>query len=55
MVTPESPSLPPAAEAFLAKALSSRDKARESGRYVPAAEVMASLEAQMFAAKTKQA
>ncbi len=55
MVTPEAPSLPPAADAFLARALASRDMARESGRYVPATEVIASLEAQLFEAKSKHA
>ena len=55
MVTPEAPSLPPAADAFLARALASRDAARKSGRYVPAAEVLASLEAQLLEAKSKPA
>lgn len=55
MNTPEAPSLPPSADEFLTKAWASRGRARESGRYLPAAEVLASLEAQLLEAKTKQA
>ena len=55
MITPEAPRLPPSADDFLARALASRDRARESGRYLPAAEVLAGLEAQLLEAKTKQA
>lgn len=55
MNTPEFPQAPPAPDAFLARALASREATRQSGRYVPAAEVIASLEAQRVEAKSKPA
>lgn len=40
-------------EAFIARGLASRDRARASGRYVEAAEVLAGLEARLEASRRK--
>ena len=40
-------------EQFLARGLASRDRARETGRYVPAETVLAELEAKLQKAKKK--
>ena len=41
-------------EQFLARGLASRDRARETGRFVPAETVLAELEAKVQKAKKKQ-
>lgn len=56
MNTPESSSPPQSLpDDFLAKALASREPARQSGRYIPAAEVIAELEERLARARTKPA